>query len=179
MNFIKDILLIDFETTDIDPEKAQPLQLAGVLLDKTSLQEKDSFSSFIKQDLKGANPIALKVNGITEEVLRSAPTQNEVIDSFIKKFGKDVLLASWVQYLDRAMLYKMIKTANIDVTSYDYYHYLDLWPVGYIYLIKQGYTGGIRSEEMFEALGMPARGTHDALNDCRITADILRKIVNE
>ena len=37
MNFAKDVLFIDFETTDINPEKAKPLQLAAVLLDKKCL----------------------------------------------------------------------------------------------------------------------------------------------
>jgi len=180
MNFIKDVLLIDFETTDIDPEKANPVQLAAILLDKDTLEEKRVFSSFIKQDLKDANPQALKINGITEQQLAYAPSQNEVIDMFVKKMGTDVLLASWVQYLDRAMLFKMLKSAGLDSTMYDYYHYLDIWPVAYIHLAKQGYRGGVRSNDMFKfkSFGMPPRGTHDALEDCRFAAEILRKILN-
>jgi len=177
MKFVKDILLIDFETTNIDPEKAKPLQIAAVLLDKEDLKEKNSFSSFIKQDLSDASPQALKVNGITPEKLIGALSQNEVINQFIEKFGSDVLLSSWVQYLDRAMLHKMIKDANLDPKFYDYYHYLDIWPLGYAYLTKQGYKGGITSDEMFSAFEVPPRGTHDALEDCLITADILRKIM--
>jgi DNA polymerase III epsilon subunit-like protein len=178
MDFIKDILLIDFETTDIDPDKANPLQLAAVLLDKTTLEEKIAFSSFIKQDLTGADPQALKVNGITQEQLASAPTQNEVINEFVKKFGTDVMLASWVQYLDCAMLYKMLKAADLDPSLYDYYHYLDIWPLAYIYLVERGYQGGIHSDDMFKGFGMPHRGTHDALEDCRFAAEIFRKILN-
>ncbi len=177
MEFAKDILLIDFETTNILPEKAKPVQLAAVLLDKDDLTEKDSFSSFIKQDLSDATSQALKVNGITPEKLLSAPSQNEVINQFIKKFGSNVLLASWVQYIDRGMLYKMLEDAKLDPNTYDYYHYLDLWPLSYQYLIKKKYTGGFGSDEMFEAFEIPLRKTHDALEDCRIEANILRKIL--
>ncbi len=177
MTFLKDILLIDFETTDVDPEKAKPLQIAAVLLDKNDLSEKESFSSYIKHDLSDANPKALEVNGITEEMLASAPIQDEVIRKFVEKFGNDVLLASCVQYLDLAMLLKMIKEAGLDLHPYDHYHYLDVWPVAYTHLVKGGYSGGLFVNEIMEAFALPPRGTHQALEDCRIAAEILRKVM--
>jgi DNA polymerase III epsilon subunit-like protein len=179
MNFIKDILLIDFETTDVDPTKAKPIQLAAVLLDKKTLEEKTTFSSFIKQDLKNANPQALKVNGITKQQLAQAPSQDEVIHEFVKKFGTDVMLASWVQYIDRAMLFLMLKDADLDPHIYDYYHFLDVWPIAYTHLTKQGNQVEFRSSDaMFKYFGIPPRGTHDALEDCRIAAEIFKKIFN-
>ncbi len=178
MKLVKDILLIDFETTDIDPLKAKPVQLAAVLLDKSDLQEKANFATFIKQDLSDANPQALAINGITEKHLESAPSQDEVIKKFIEKFGSNIMLCSWVQFLDRAMLFKMLADAKLDYRIYDYYHYLDLWPVSYIYLAKQGYAGEINSESMFKAFGLASRKQHDALEDCRMAAEILRKILS-
>jgi len=35
----------------------------------------------------------------------------------------------------------------------------------------------MRSEEIFQEFGAKPRGLHDALEDCRIAADVLRKIV--
>jgi DNA polymerase III epsilon subunit-like protein len=177
MNFAKDILLIDFETTDVDLEKAKPLQLGAVLLDKNTLEEKGSFSSYIKQDLDGANPEALKVSGITEKHLESAPDQGEVIKNFFSQFGTDVMLGSMVQFLDVAMLRKMLKKANLEIKSLSYYHFLDIWPIAYTHLVKAGYSGGIRVDNIYEAFGLPPRGTHDALEDCRLSAEVLRKIV--
>jgi hypothetical protein len=52
----------------------------------------------------------------------------------------------------------------------------DMWPVAYIHLTKRGYKGGYASEEMFQAFGAKPRGGHDALEDARIAADILRQL---
>ncbi|MBI1957235.1 MAG: 3'-5' exonuclease [Candidatus Niyogibacteria bacterium] len=173
MTFAKDILVLDFEATSGDPYTAKPTQLGAILLDKATLTEKDAFSSYIHADLGGkVNP----VSRITQEMLEGAPTPAEIGKRFFEKFGTNVLLASWVASLDRGMLKTIMDAAGIDAANYDY-HFLDIWPAAYIHLLKRGYTGGIRSEEMFREFGAPPRDGHDALADCRIAADILRKIV--
>ena len=174
MKFIKDILFIDFEVTVGNLTRAEPTQIGAILIDKETLEEKETFSSYIAADLQG------KVNqksGITQEMLVGAPTQAEVGKIFFEKFGTDILLGSWVADLDRAMLRKLLSSAEIDSTQYDY-HFIDLWPTAYIHLLKQGYEGAINSEPMFQALGIKPRERHDALADCRIAADILRKVMS-
>ncbi len=177
MQFEKDILLIDFETTDIDPLVAEPIQLAAILLDKETLEEKNSFSSFISADLSYASSEALKINGITQEMLASAPSPKEVAQSFIDKFGFEPILSSWVEFLDRRMLEKLLASVDVSITKYDY-HYLDLWPIAYTYLLKNGYSGSTRSESMFTAFQLTPRGNHDALEDCRKAAEVFRKIMS-
>ena len=86
------------------------------------------------------------------------------------------MLASFVANSDVKNFEKILNSASIDFKSYDY-HILDIWPIAYTHLLKQGYQGGIRSEEIFQALGTNPRGLHDALEDCRITAGVLRKIL--
>jgi DNA polymerase III epsilon subunit-like protein len=176
MTFIKDILIIDFETTGLHPDRDLPIQLAAVLLDKETLEEKKTYTTFIKQDLSSADPEAMAVNGIKQQDLDSAPSEAEVARALVETFGFDVLLASWVEFLDRRMLERILKTADVNIRTFDY-HFLDLWHVAYVHLLKQGYAGTIRSEAMFEALGLPKRGSHDALEDCRHAAEALRIIL--
>lgn len=167
MQFAKDILIIDFEG------RKQPTQIGAVLLDKESLKEKDSFLSYVHADLEGyVSPIS----GITQEMLDGAPTQAEVGKMVYEKFGTEVLLGSFVQDLDVGHFKKVLSAAQIDIAEYDY-HILDIWPAAYIHLLKQGYTGSIRSEEIFQQFGATPRDLHNALEDCRITAEVLRKIV--
>ena len=123
-------------------------------------------------------PEALECHGITEEQLKGAPTRAEAGRAFVATFGFDFILSSWVQNLDYAMLRKLLAAAETPINKYDY-HYFDLWPVAYVYLLQHGYTGTMRSEPMFQALGLPARDKHDALADCRMAAEILRKITKE
>ena len=177
MAFLKDILLLDFETTGYDPVKSDPIEIGAVLLDKQSLAEKASYHSLIYSDLKEVMAGTRELWRIDEAQIKSAPKIETVAKEFIDKFGFDVIIGSWVQRLDRGMLDKMLRAAGIDPAKYDY-HMLDLWPVGYVYLARSGYSGGIDSDAIFSAFGFPVRGKHDALEDCRIEAEIFRKIYN-
>lgn len=178
MKFKKDILMIDFETTDGRPPLAKPIQLAAVLLDKNTLKEKKEFSSYIKQDLEGANPRSSAVHGITKEILKDAPSQDEVMQKFLDYFGTNVYLSCWTTMLDTKMLEDMMTGIGHDFMEYDY-HILDIWPIIYIHFVKQGRGDIYRSEQTFQEFGLPSRKAHDALEDCRHTAEVLRKIVFE
>jgi len=167
MNFVKDILVIDFEGFD------EPKQIGAILLDKNTLEEKDSFVSYIYADMKGKKSIK---SGITQDMLEGAPSQAEIGKIVYDKFGTEVFICSFVSNLDLAHFRKIMLSAGVDFSKYDY-HILDLWPVAYLYLLKQGYKGGIDSEEIFKAFGNKPRGLHNALEDCKIAADILRKLV--
>lgn len=167
MSFIKDILIIDFEGP------VEPVQVGAVLLDKDTLEEKDSFVSYIYADLQGK---VTKKSGISQETLEGAPSPAEVGKMLFDKFGTDILLGSWVDTLDIDHFRKIIGAAGITWKKFDY-HVLDIWPAAYIHLLNQGYKGPIDSESMFRFFGAEARGLHNALEDCRITAAVLRKIV--
>lgn len=173
MKFPKDILIVDFEGVE------QPLQVGAVLLDRETLEEKDSFVSYLYADMRGLPTFK---SGITQEMINDAPTQEVVGKMIYDRFGSDVFLASFVQNLDMIHFKKILAAAGIDFIAsgtdfrkYDY-HILDIWPVAYVHALKQGYSGGTSSEELFQFFGAKPRGLHDALEDCRITADVLRKI---
>lgn len=175
--FSKDILLIDFETTGLDLKKSLPIQLGAVLLDKQSLKEKDSFLSYIKQDVSNMPKESFDVHGITQGILNSAPMEEDVIEIFLSKFGTEIYLASWNEMLDHTMLSKMLNSIGKDIYEHDY-HYLDIWSLAYMHMSKKGRGDIIRSEATFEYFGLPTRGRHDALEDCRHTAEVLRKVYN-
>ena len=67
---------------------------------------------------------------------------------------------------------------GVDFMEYDY-HILDIWPIIYVFFVRQGKGDIYRSEQTFREFGLPARKSHDALEDCRHTAEVLRKIVFE
>lgn len=173
--FAKDILLIDFESTGLDAAYAEPTQLGAILLDKTNLEQKDEYLTYISADLSKASPEALEVSGISEQDLKGAPSQQDVMQEFLERFGTDVFVASWNSILDRGLLSKMLDTLGKDIFAYDY-HYLDVWPIAYIHLCQRGHGDIVRLEPTLQFFGMKARGKHNALEDCRITAEVLRKV---
>lgn len=169
MGFLKDILIIDFEGP------IEPVQIGALLLDKNTLEEKDSFISYIYADMQGKTA---KKSGISQKTLKSAPSQAEVGKMIFDRFGTDILLGSWVDTLDVDHFTKIITAAGLSWKEYDY-HVLDIWPAAYIHLIKRGYTGPIDSESMFQFFNAEARGLHNALEDCKIAANVLRKILKD
>lgn len=178
VGFSKDILVIDFETTGLDLERSLPIQLGAVLLDKQSLEEKDYFLSYIKQDVSGMSKESAEIHGITQNVLDKAPIQADVIIEFLNKFGTDVYLASWNEMLDHTMLSKMLSNVGKDIYEHDY-HYLDIWSLAYTHMVKSGKGDIIKSEPTFQYFGLASRDRHDALEDCRHTAEVLRKVYNQ
>lgn len=177
--FPKDLLVIDFETTGIISATAEPIELGAILLDRETLQEKDHFHSSIYNDLAQMDLENIVAWSVPVEITKAAPKIEVVARAFFDRFGYDVWLSSWVHKLDRAMLDKVLKSIGEDIERYDH-HYFDLWPPAYLHLLKSGYTGSCHSEEMFQAFGMPPRtGHHNALQDCRFAADVLRQIVRQ
>ncbi|MFI5205512.1 MAG: exonuclease domain-containing protein, partial [Candidatus Paceibacterales bacterium] len=132
MNFKRDILLIDTEFSGFDINKHEILQIAAVLLDKKILKEKKAFSSFVKPAKWASRDRAsMKVNKIAFDMVKQAPPLNEVIKSFNKAFGHNVMLAAYVGYNDKRFLldaYRRTKTK----WKFDY-HYFDLWGLFYGY----------------------------------------------
>ncbi len=166
MKFAKDLLVLDFEG------RTAPVQVAALLLDKNTLEEKDSFSTYIYADLQG---FVSPVSGITQEMINDAPPQSEVGKMLYERFGTDVFITPFVAQLDMRHLESLMNATGIDFKQYNY-HVLDVWPIAYAHMVKTNQEMNVRSEDIFKALGIPPRGLHTALEDCRIVAQILRKL---
>lgn len=183
--FSKDILLFDFESTGFikDPstgdvaDPGEPTQLGAILLDKHDLSEKGSFLSDIKADPDMLDPWVLEHTDITAERVINASSRKVVASKFVEQFGTDFYLASWNVTFDRYWLFILIEAIGRLDTMYDYHH-LDVWSLSYAYLCQLGHPEIERSEEAFKAFGQSARSAHNALDDCRRTAEVLRATIS-
>ena len=167
--FLKDLLIIDFEGGK------GPKQIGAVLLDKETLEEKDHFESYIYFDMQGEPSMR---SGITQDMLDSAPSPAEVGRKVYERFGTQVILGSFVSEFDHKHFRTLMNAAGIDPGEYDY-HFLDVWGIAYAHLVKRGYQGALNSEEIFQEFGLPPRGLHNALEDARFAAEVLRKVMKE
>ncbi len=181
--FHKDILIIDVESTGLDYQKNDLIELAGVLLDKKTLKEKKHFRSFIKPEhWRNRDPEAMAVNKITWEDLAKAPSLRTVINTFQKKFGTNVILAPYGTIMDTAMLRVAYKKIG---KQYPYdYHVFDVWPLCYTYMAKKKLLVNKKRFSGFSLndianhfkIKVPSN-RHTALADCRLEAEVLRKLV--
>lgn len=177
-SFPKDILIIDFESSLGDSENTEPVQFGAILLDKATLKEKKNFVSFIKADLSNVSPERIIEKGYDPKKIINAPTSAKVAKKFTKQFGKDYFISSWAAGLDMILFRKLMSSAKINFSEFDY-HVYDLWPIAFTDLLEKGYKGSWRSEAMFKEFGLPSRNIHDALEDCRHAAQVLRKIIGK
>ncbi|HVY67931.1 MAG TPA: 3'-5' exonuclease [Patescibacteria group bacterium] len=184
-NFKKDILLIDTEFNGFDLKKHELLQLAAVLLDRKTLKEKKFFNSYVrptKSKWKYRDPAAMAVNKITWETVKDAPPLKAVLADFDRSFGHNVIQAYYVGYSDKRLLMESYQNAGL-AWKFDY-HWLDVWSVAYAYLAARNRLesrkdfAGFGIEYMLKYFGMETPGMlHDALADCRVEAEILRRIM--
>ena len=167
---LSDILVIDVETTGLDPAKHACIDLGAVLLDRW-LNPVAEYSSLVAP-WEGAEivPEALHVNQISPSAMNSAPKITEVIDKFNKTFNpnsKKLLLCGWNVWLDVAFLKALYTRAGRD------------WPFGYRLL-------DVQSIITFHSRLMPTSQAnviknylgeeqpHRALPDAQQTAKLLR-----
>ncbi len=194
MDFRKDILLIDCEFSGFDINKHDLLQLAAVLLDKKTLKEKKVFSSYIRPShWKHRDRESMAVNKISFNMVRAAPKLQKVIRLFDKTFGRNVILSSYVGFNDKRFLMDAYQKAKIKM-RFDY-HYFDLWGLFYSFLAARNKLksrkdfAGFGLEDLIKMFKISVKGgsasggkifgghLHDALVDCRVEAEVLRKVV--
>ena len=179
MQFPRDLLIIDIETTGSNPYIHKPFQIGAVLLDRQTLEEKKQFVSFIYQPKDVAvETLALqKVHIDFDRDLAVAPSIEEVAERFVKTFGFDVTIASWVIAFDVAFFTQMINAIGLQWGKEYDHHALDLFTLTWDYCSRLGWKTIPNSQEVFDYFKLPPRGFHDGLEDCRLEAEVLRRIV--
>lgn len=181
----KDILLIDLETSGLDSSVHDIIQIGAVLLDRKTLKEKKAFSSFVKPvNWKKRMKESMAVNKIDYKQLKDAPTVDEVLKELTALCDpKQVILSYYVGTLDIDFLKAGFKKSRLEF-PYDY-HFFNIWGLflGYAYKHnlmtnkKQFARFGLEDLMKHFKISTAEDSLHDALVDCRVEAEILRKVM--
>ncbi len=179
--FLRDIVVIDFEVTGFNFEKDEPVQIGVLVLDGTTLKEKQSYVSWIKP----VQPLSLELEGfkwasLNDHDLKNiekAPSLSEVAKEIVGFLPEKYFLCAWNATFDFFFWRKLLKSIRRTVNSANI---LDLWTLAYTNLLKdKNYKGDYKSESVFQYFGASPRLKHDGLEDCRIEATVLRRLVLE
>ena len=184
MDFKKDLLLIDLETTGLDASRHEIIQLAAILLDKKTLAEKEVFDTFVRPaKWRTRDRESMAINGISWQQVQGAPRLPEVIKNFDRLFGHDVILSHYGGPLDmdflRAAYKKYFKEFPFD------HHYFNLWGLFFSYLAAQNklkntrHFTGFTLDGFLKVYRLKSNNRHDALEDCRLEAEILRRVMKD
>ena len=184
--FHRDICIVDIECTGLDPQIHEIIQLSAVILDKTSLEEKATFDMYVRpENFENNEPEAMKVNGLTKQFLDDRGLELSVV---LKKFSdfasQPVIMAYWSgDYVDGPFLWEAYKKTKL-TNPFDY-HTFNIWPLAYLYMQAHHLADnpnnqmGFLTEDVLRAFKIDALKSHNALNDCRNEALILRAILDK
>lgn len=186
--FPYDIILIDTETTGLRTRDGfEAIQIAAVRLDGTSLAEKAFFESLIKPKRPEKwSEASAKVHGLKLENLKDAPEAKEVADGFLKsmyapdeqdKRAQVAMLAAHNAKFDWDFFSLLLEDAGYNGDACGY-HILDTWTLAVASKGCEEITDrrGFSLQPLVEHFKIPRREKHDALDDVRATAEVLRNI---
>lgn len=187
MQFSKDLVLIDLETTAGDTIKADICEIGAIFICRKSLFILDEFSSLAKPTRDYREPKAMEVHGIPEEDLQKAPELSIMFDNFEQWVRKNlikqktepilrnVMLGAWGTNFDISVLqnqYRLIKKEYpfhyrvIDLKSILYYEFARM---------EKGISRKSGLQNVSKTLQIPFAGVHHrALDDIKQSLRILQ-----
>jgi DNA polymerase-3 subunit epsilon/CBS domain-containing protein len=162
-------LVLDTETTSIDPREARLVQIGAIGLLKGQIDEKDVFAELVNPQMN-VPETSSRIHGLTTSDVAHAPTFAELLPRF-EDFLSDRLLIGYAIDFDMAVLkreYALNRRRWIEPRT------LDIRPLARaIGSIMPGYS----LEAIAAALQIEISGRHTALGDARATAEIFLKLV--
>ena len=169
-----DLVFVDVETTGLDPERHELLELAAVRVDPHTLEPIDHASVRVRPTrLAAADPKALEVNGYSDEVWRDAVT----LATGLRRLApllEGALVAGHNVGFDWAFLARGYEQAGLPVPAVDY-HRLDTaslaWP-----LFAGAETESLSLDAVCAALGLCRPSPHRALADALASLEVARKL---
>lgn len=93
-----DAVVIDTETTGLDPRKARVIELAAVRLSAGKLVEEDPFRELIRPGNESIPPATTAIHGIDDAAVAGAPSFAEVWPRFRDYLGPSVLIGHTVGF---------------------------------------------------------------------------------
>ena len=170
-NVSKPILVVDVETTGLDPSKDTVVQIAAYKLNGDTRLGDRPFVTYVKPEIRISDK-AEAVHGLKLTDLRTAPSITEAIRAFNEYAPPDAILCGHNIAFDAAFLKAAYTTAGLEF-PFDY-HLLDVWSVSFFLLETQRIKLDPHNlTALCDLYGIPRGHKHDALEDVRATALIL------
>ncbi len=162
----RDIVVYDLETTGLDPETCEIIEIGAIKIEKGKITKK--FSTFVRPS-SSIPESATKINHITNEMVENAPRIEDAIIDFYK-FTKDCMISGYNNTeFDNKFLKKAYQKVNLTLDN-------DNIDVLLIAKSKHLKTSNSKLTTVATALGIDLTGAHRAYNDAFATAKVLLKL---
>jgi len=168
----KRILLFDFETTGLYPDKEQIIEIGALLLEKQNGEyvEIDSYDQLLLID-KPLSPKIIEITHITDEMLlRDGINQEIACQKFLSMMEGNPLLVAYNIQFDLSFLHFFIRRyfdQNFIIKN-------DILDVMAIYKDRHRYPH--RLDQAVETYQAEVKNTHRAIDDIRATFQVLKNM---
>lgn len=168
--YVSDYVVFDLETTGISTAYDAVVEISAVRVkDGVAVEE---FGTLVNP--KRPMPFsASMVNGITDEMLKSAPVFEEVLAKFLEFAGDNVLVGHNIHTFDMKFIYRDSKEFYGKIPDNDYVDTLTL---------ARQYISGLshyRLVDLAQHYGISPEGAHRALNDCYMNQRVFEALGKE
>lgn len=174
------LAFVDIETTGLDPEKHEIIELAIVLVRQKGDKGDDfevieEFEVKIKPEHIGtADPQALKVNGYDPSQWVFANTLSEAMKAFGEK-TKDAIFVAHNMAFDYSFIDKAFKQTGIE--NQMFYAKLDTISMAYAKLHANPMVEKFRLQKLCEHFGVENPKAHSALSDTRALFEVYKHLM--
>lgn len=161
-----DYVVIDIETTDLDPRWGEIIEIGAVKVISNEIT--DTFSSLIKPS-EPVDEFTTDLTGITNDMLDSAPDAVSVLTDFVQFIGNTPLVAHNANF-DINFLYDNI-VDNYKISSEFNNNFIDTLRISR-WIFKDEKTH--RLTDLADSLKLEHKPTHRGLDDCLCTYDLYK-----
>lgn len=172
---LKDLLILEVETTGTQVEKDVIIQLTALLLDKDNLLEKDIFNTYIRTSLlEGTLREHSKVLGIPFTTMQQSPKTADTLKQFAARFQTQPTIAvqsTQTIFFLRQAFRKALLPFELDG------HIFDLWTIEYIFSRKLGLNKIPTLDTLLDHFNLTKKNMRNALERARLEAEVLRRII--
>ena len=169
-HYVSDYSVIDLETTGIYVNSAKIVEISAVRV--RNGQVVDEYSTLVNPGCHIPEE-ASEVNHITDDMVKNAPTLEEVINDFLDFVGSDVILG----YNNAGFDMNIIYDANLRINnSYFENDYIDLLHSARKCLMD---LDNCRLETVCKFYSLDTTGEHRALKDCYLTKECYDRIFHD
>lgn len=170
------LVFLDIETTGFDPLIHEIIEIGCFVVDGGTFDVLSRYERKIKPEhIERASPLALEINGYTEEGWRESKSLKEVMREF-KDIAPGGMIIGWNVSFDWSFLENAFRRLNI-TPQFDY-HRIDVMSIGYSLLYDNGDVRELGLRKVAPKLSIETKeGLHRATDDAFLAYQVFKKLM--
>ncbi len=175
MNQKKNLAFVDLETTGVDPESAEIIEIAVIHTTSTFVVSQELTFKVLPKHIETASAEALAINGYNQEDWKDAKPLREVLQ-LVAPLLQGATIAGHNVEFDRSFLVKAFKAENLPWPDMAY-HRFDTASLARPLLVADQIKA-VSLSNLVAYFGIEQGTPHRALSDVRCTLEVARKLTD-